>query len=61
MWRGARHVPRGFELRVPEQASISIPCVSQLSGGERYDAQVAESQHRVRSGESLSSIARAMA
>ena len=31
--------------------------LSQLSSGERYEAQVAESQHRVRSGESLSAIA----
>src|SRR6185503_11107541 len=56
VWRGARHVPRGFELRVPNTIDLSS-VVSQLSGGERYDAQVAESQHRVRSGESLSAIA----
>ena len=56
VWRGARHVPRGFELRVPNTIDLSA-VVSQLSGGERYDAQVAETQHRVRNGESLSSIA----
>ncbi|HEX4970754.1 MAG TPA: LysM peptidoglycan-binding domain-containing protein [Steroidobacteraceae bacterium] len=56
VWRGARHVPRGFELRVPNTIDLSS-VLSQLSGGERYDAQVAETQHRVRSGESLSSIA----
>jgi membrane-bound lytic murein transglycosylase D len=56
VWRGARHVPRGFELRVPNTINLDA-VLSQLSGGERYDAQVAESQHRVRSGESLSSIA----
>ncbi|MGH8235818.1 MAG: LysM peptidoglycan-binding domain-containing protein [Steroidobacteraceae bacterium] len=56
VWRGARHVPRGFELRVPNSIDLSA-VVSQLSGGERYDAQVAETQHRVRSGESLSTIA----
>jgi peptidoglycan lytic transglycosylase D len=56
VWRGARHVPRGFELRVPNTIDLTA-VVSQLSGGERYDAQVAETQHRVRSGESLSSIA----
>jgi membrane-bound lytic murein transglycosylase D len=56
VWRGARHVPRGFELRVPNTIDLSA-VVSQLSsGGERYDAQVAETQHRVRSGESLSTI-----
>ena len=56
VWRGARHVPRGFELRVPNTIDLTA-VVSQLSGGEHYDAQVAETQHRVRSGESLSAIA----
>ena len=56
VWRGARHVPRGFELRVPNTIDLSA-VVSQLTSGERYEAQVAETQHRVRSGESLSTIA----
>jgi len=56
VWRGARHVPRGFDLRVPNTIDVTA-ALSQLSEGERYDAQVAETQHRVRSGESLSSIA----
>jgi membrane-bound lytic murein transglycosylase D len=56
VWRGARHVPRGFELRVPNATDVDA-VLSQLSGGEHYDAQVAETQHRVRGGESLSAIA----
>jgi membrane-bound lytic murein transglycosylase D len=56
VWRGARHVPRGFELRVPNTIDLTA-VLSQLNGGEHYDAQVRESQHRVRSGESLSTIA----
>ena len=56
VWRGARHVPRGFELRVPNTINLE-EVLGQLSDGERYDAQVAETQHRVRSGESLSTIA----
>lgn len=56
VWRGARHVPRGFGLRVPNTIDLSA-VLSQLSGGEHYDAQVVESQHRVRNGESLSAIA----
>jgi membrane-bound lytic murein transglycosylase D len=56
VWRGARHVPRGFELRVPNTIDLAA-VVSQLTSGERYEAQVAETQHRVRSGESLSTIA----
>jgi membrane-bound lytic murein transglycosylase D len=56
VWRGARHVPRGFDLRVPNTIDVDA-VLSQLSGGEHYDAQVAETQHRVRNGESLSAIA----
>src|SRR5687767_12669967 len=56
VWRGARHVPRGFELRVPNSTDRDA-VLSKLSVGERYEAQVAETQHRVRSGESLSTIA----
>jgi membrane-bound lytic murein transglycosylase D len=56
VWRGARHVPRGFELRVPNTIDVAA-VVGQLTSGERYEAQVAETQHRVRSGESLSTIA----
>jgi membrane-bound lytic murein transglycosylase D len=56
VWRGARHVPRGFDLRVPNTIDLTA-VLSKLSGGEHYDAQVAETQHRVRSGESLSAIA----
>jgi membrane-bound lytic murein transglycosylase D len=56
VWRGSRHIPRGFELRVP--ATIDLTAVlSKLSEGERYEVQVAESQHRVRDGETLSIIA----
>ncbi|HKQ14831.1 MAG TPA: LysM peptidoglycan-binding domain-containing protein [Steroidobacteraceae bacterium] len=56
VWRGARHVPRGFELRVPNTINLD-EVLGQLSGGEHYDAQVAETQHRVGKGESLSAIA----
>ena len=56
VWRGARHVPRGFELRVPNTIDLNA-VLSQLSSGEHYEAQVAESQHRVRGGETCSAIA----
>ena len=56
VWNGARHVPRGFELRVPSHIDLTA-ALNKIGGVERYDAQVAETQHRVRSGESLSSIA----
>ena len=57
---------RSGTARVTCRAASSCACrstidltavVEQLSGGERYDAQVAETQHRVRSGETLSTIA----
>ena len=57
VWNGARHVPRGFELRVPAHIDRDGGAAAQLDAGERYDAQVAETQHRVRSGETLSTIA----
>jgi membrane-bound lytic murein transglycosylase D len=56
VWNGSRHVPRGFELRVPNH--IDLDAVrAKIGSGERFTEQVAETQHRVRSGETLSSIA----
>ncbi len=56
VWSGQRHVPRGFEFRVPASVNASA-ALQMLSSGEGYDAQVADTHHRVRSGESLSVIA----
>jgi membrane-bound lytic murein transglycosylase D len=56
VWNGARHVPRGFEFRVPAHVDARA-ALQTLSSGQTFEAQVAESQHRVRSGESLSTIA----
>jgi membrane-bound lytic murein transglycosylase D len=56
VWNGSRHIPRGFGLRVPSHIDLTA-AVDRISGGERYDAQVAETQHRVASGETLSVIA----
>ncbi len=56
VWNGARHVPRGFELRVPAHVDATA-ALRTLSAGEVYDAQVAETGHRVRNGETLSTIA----
>ncbi len=55
VWNGARHIPRGFELRVP--AHIDTTEVLAKLEGMRAEAQLAETQHRVRSGETLSTIA----
>jgi membrane-bound lytic murein transglycosylase D len=56
VWSGARHVPRGFELRVPSHIDLSAALAS-LSQAPGYEAQVADTQHRVRAGETLSVIA----
>jgi membrane-bound lytic murein transglycosylase D len=56
VWSGSRHVPRGFELRVPNHIDLEA-VAAKLGAGESFTEQVAETQHRVRSGETLSSIA----
>ena len=56
VWNGTRHVPRGFELRVPPHIELTA-ALEKLSAGQRFDAQVAESQHRVKGGETLGVIA----
>lgn len=56
VWNGSRHVPRGFELRVPS-AIDPVGALARIAKGERYDAQVADTRHEVRKGESLSAIA----
>ncbi|HEY6641398.1 LysM peptidoglycan-binding domain-containing protein [Povalibacter sp.] len=56
VWNGSRHVPRGFDFRIP--ASVDMKeVVAQLAKGETFDAQVADTQHRVGKGETLSTIA----
>lgn len=54
VWNGSRHVPRGFEFRVPATVDLSA-ALNRLSAG--YDSQVADTQHRVGAGETLSLIA----
>lgn len=56
VWNGSRHVPRGFEFRVPSHIDLTA-ALSRLSGADRFEAQVADSQHRVSGGETLSVIA----
>jgi membrane-bound lytic murein transglycosylase D len=56
VWNGSRHVPRGFELRIPSAIDLNTATAS-LSAADKFEAQVADTQHRVRSGETLSGIA----
>jgi membrane-bound lytic murein transglycosylase D len=56
VWNGSRHIPRGFELRVPSHIDLTA-ALAKVTEAPRFDAQVAETQHRVARGESLSTIA----
>jgi membrane-bound lytic murein transglycosylase D len=56
VWNGSRHIPRGFDLRVPNRIDVTT-ALAKLGEAQAFDAQVAETQHRVKSGESLSTIA----
>jgi membrane-bound lytic murein transglycosylase D len=56
VWNGSRYVPRGFRLRVPNHIDLSA-ALAKINEGQTFDAQVAETKHRVRSGETLSAIA----
>jgi membrane-bound lytic murein transglycosylase D len=56
VWNGSRHVPKGFEFRVPAHVDATA-ALQRLGTTDSFTAQVADSQHRVRSGESLSAIA----
>lgn len=56
VWNGSRHVPRGFGLRIPASADMNT-VVARLANAASYDAQVADTRHTVRKGETLSVIA----
>src|SRR5690606_20869659 len=55
VWNGARYIPRGFELRVPAHIDLSATLAKLES--LRVEAQLADTQHRVRRGDTLSGIA----
>lgn len=56
VWSGTRHIPRGYELRVPPNVDLRAG-LARVPGNQRFDGQVAETRHQVQSGESLSVIA----
>jgi membrane-bound lytic murein transglycosylase D len=56
VWSGTRHVPRGYELRVPAGVDLHA-ALSRIPSDQRFDGQVADTRHQVQSGESLSVIA----
>ena len=60
VWAGDKYIPRGFELRVPRRDGADpVALLASVSAEERFAAQRPDLQHRVRTGETLSEIARA--
>jgi membrane-bound lytic murein transglycosylase D len=58
VWSGDKFVPEGFELRVPQAtAAVAGELMAAIKTGDRYDAQRADQEHKVRSGDTLSQIA----
>lgn len=60
VWKGARHIPRGYEFRVPAHIDLTAALAkigTAVASGEGGEVVVAESQHRVERGETLSTIA----
>jgi membrane-bound lytic murein transglycosylase D len=56
VWNGARHVPRGYDFRVPPHVDLTA-MTGKIGSADRYVAQVTDSKHRVRRGETLAAIA----
>jgi membrane-bound lytic murein transglycosylase D len=59
VWRGQRHAPKGFALRVPRGgARAAAAAIAALPREERQEAQPRSAVHVVERGEALSQIAR---
>jgi len=56
VWNGSRHVPKGYEFRIPAGID-TVAALQKISSGVSFDVQVADTQHRVGKGETLSTIA----
>ena len=60
VWKGAKHVPKGFSLRVP-RAALPKPLsqgIESLPKEQRYARQTRDTTYTVRRGDTLSTIAR---
>ena len=60
VWRGAKYVPRGFELRIPASAPRDevLAALTQIDEDERYGAQLKDRYYKVRRGNTLAGIAK---
>jgi membrane-bound lytic murein transglycosylase D len=57
VWNGSRHVPRGYPLRIPAPIDFD-DALQRIPASERFAAQVPDTHHTVRRGDTLSTIAR---
>jgi len=60
VWNGAKHVPKGYALRIP-RSELREPlavALAEIPKGERLAEQQRDRYHKVRRGETLSVIAR---
>jgi len=58
VWNGSRHVPKGYEFHIPSGIDTMAALQKITTGaGAGFDVQVADTQHRVAKGETLSTIA----
>jgi membrane-bound lytic murein transglycosylase D len=59
VWNGQRHVPKGYRLRLPSEGEkwTTELLAQRLAPSEQYAGQPQERRHRIRSGETLSSVA----
>lgn len=60
VWTGEKHIPRGFELRLPrdQQAVALRTAMAAVPANGRFSHQQPDQMHRIAGGESLSVIAR---
>src|SRR5690606_11228861 len=59
VWADEKYVPRGFALRVPRTVGPRVAAaLAAIPATERYAQQRPDVQHRVQSGDTLSTIAR---
>ncbi len=59
VWKGTKYVPKGFELRLPGEATGKSPeqLLAAIPSSSRYKSQRPDKFHKVKRGEALSLIA----
>jgi membrane-bound lytic murein transglycosylase D len=60
IWRGAKYVPRGFELRIPasKPREEMLAALTQIDEDARYGKQLRDRYYKVRRGNTLDGIAK---